>query len=157
MPWSERKYCFHTNTGHFDPDGGLAGFYAYSSSECNRKINVYFYDTSGTLLKTVAIHTKTGEENTFKIGLGGYDIVKFESNKGIWQNCEMAWTSSSGTGMEAQLYVNYLFRYLSKNELDITVTMRKWDPIQFEVRHYVELTIPGQWYGPTGSHYLCLQ
>ncbi|MBQ4140175.1 MAG: InlB B-repeat-containing protein [Clostridia bacterium] len=137
-------FAIHTNTGHFDPDGGLAGFYAYSSSECNRKINVYFYDTSGTLLKTVAIHTKTGEENTFKIGLGGYDIVKFESNKGIWQNCEMAWTSSSGTGMEAQLYVNYLFRNLSKNELDITVTMRKWDPIQFEVRHYVELS-------PTGS------
>ena len=131
-------FAIHTGTGHHDPTGGLSGYYAYSSSECNRKINVYFYDTSGTLLRTVAIHTKTGEENSFSIDIGGYDIVKFESNKGIWQDCEMGWASGSGTGTEAQLYVHYLFRNLSKNELDITVTMRKWDPIKFEVRHYVQ-------------------
>ena len=131
-------FAVHTGTGHHDPTGGLSGYYAYSSSECNRKINVYFYDTSGTLLRTVAIHTKTGEENTFSIDIGGYDIVKFESNKGVWQDCEMSWTSGSGTGTEAQLYVNYLFRALSKDELNITVTMRKWDPIKFEVRHYVQ-------------------
>ena len=131
-------FAIHTGTGHHDPTGGLSGYYAYSSSECNRKINVYFYDTSGTLLRTVAIHTKTGEENSFSIDIGGYDIVKFESNKGIWQDCEMGWASGSGMGTETQLYVHYLFRALSKDELNITVTMRKWDPIKFEVRHYVQ-------------------
>ena len=131
-------FAVHTGTGHHDPTGGLSGYYAYSSSECNRKINVYFYDTSGTLLRTVAIHTKTGEEHSFSIDIGGYDIVKFESNKGVWQDCEMGWASSSGMGTEAQLYVHYLFRALSKDELNITVTMRKWDPIKFEVRHYVQ-------------------
>ena len=125
--------------GHYDATGTTTTCYAYSSSECDRKINVSFYDTSGTFLKKVVIHTKRGEDNSFHIGIGGYDIVKFESNQGLWETCKMAWTSGTGLCTEADLFVNYYFRTaLSQKELNITVTMRKWDPIQFEVRHYVE-------------------
>ena len=80
-----------------------------------------------------------GEERSFHIGIGGYDIVKFESNQGLWETCKMAWTSGTGLCTEADLFVTYYFRTgLSKDELNITVTMRKWDTIEFEVRHYVE-------------------
>ena len=52
--------------GHYDATGTTTTCYAYSSSECDRKINVSFYDTSGTFLKKVVIHTKRGEDNSFQ-------------------------------------------------------------------------------------------
>ena len=125
--------------GHYDPTGTTTTTYAYPSSECDRKINVSYYDTSGNFLKKVVIHTKKGMEASFHIGLGGYDITKFESNQGLWETCKMSWTSGTGLCTEADLFVVYYFRTgLSKDELNITVTMRKWDKIEFEVRHYVE-------------------
>lgn len=125
--------------GHYDATGTTTTCYAYSASECDRKINVSYYDTSGTFLKKVVIHTKKGMEASFHIGLGGYDITKFESNQGLWETCKMSWTTGTGTCTEADLFVVYYFRTgLSKDELNITVTVRKWDKIQFEVRHYVE-------------------
>ena len=36
-------------TGHYDPDGTTSTYYAYSSSECNRTINVSMYDLTGAL------------------------------------------------------------------------------------------------------------
>ena len=69
--------------GHYDPTGTTTTTYAYPSSECDRKINVSYYDTSGNFLKKVVIHTKKGMEASFHIGLGGYDITKFESNQGL--------------------------------------------------------------------------
>ena len=129
---------FH-QAGHYDPTGTTTTCYAYSASECDRKINVSFYDTNGNFLKKVVIYTKKGEERSFHIGIGGYDIVKFESNQGLWETCKMSWTSGSGGGFEADLFVTYNFRTgLSKDELNVTVTLRKWDKITFEVRHYVE-------------------
>lgn len=125
--------------GHYDPTGTTTTTYAYPSSECDRKINVSYYDTSGNFLKKVVIHTKKGMEASFHIGVGGYDITKFESNQGLWETCKMSWTTGTGTCTEADLFVVYYFRTgLSKDELNITVTMRKWDKIEFEVRHYVE-------------------
>ena len=126
--------------GHYDPTGTTTTTYAYPSSECDRKINVSYYDTSGNFLKKVVIHTKKGMEASFHIGLGGYDITKFESNQGLWETCKMSWTTGTGTCTEADLFVVYYFRTgLSKDELNITITMRKWDKIEFEVRHYVEM------------------
>lgn len=129
----------YTATDHQDPTGGTAYYYAFNSSECNRTINVTFQDTSGSFLKKVVIYTKHGEDSSFHIGMGGYDIVKFESNQGLWETCKICWTSGTGLCTEADLWVDYYFRTaLSKKELNITVTMRKWDTIEFEVRHYVE-------------------
>ncbi len=125
--------------GHYDATGNTTTTYAYSASECDRVINVSFYDTSGNFLKKVVVHTKRGDERSVHIGIGGYDIVKFESNQGLWETCKMAWTSGTGLCTEADLYITYYFRTaLSKDELNVTVTMRPWDSIEFEVRHYVE-------------------
>ena len=69
--------------GHYDPNGTTSTYYAYPSSECNRTINVSMYDLNGNFLKKVVIKTKYGEDNSFHIGLGGYDIVNFSSNQSI--------------------------------------------------------------------------
>ena len=90
--------------GHYDPTGTTTTTYAYPSSECDRKINVSYYDTSGNFLKKVVIHTKKGMEASFHIGLGGYDITKFESNQGLWETCKMSWTSGTGTCTEDSGY-----------------------------------------------------
>ena len=60
-------------TGHYDPTGTTSTYYAYSSSECNRTINVSMYDLNGNFLKKVVLKTKHGEDNSFHIGIGGYD------------------------------------------------------------------------------------
>lgn len=125
--------------GHYDATGTTTTCYAYGSSECDRKINVSYYDASGNFLKKVVINTKKGMEASFHIGLGGYDITKFESNQGLWETCKLSGTSGTGNCTQSDLYVVYYFRTgLSKEELNITVTMRKWSAIEFEVRHYVE-------------------
>jgi len=128
-----------TMTGHYEPDGTTSTYYAYDSSECNRTINVFMYDLDGNLLKKVVLKTKHGEDNSFHIGLGGYDIVNFSSDQGLWETCKLVWTSGSGLCTQADLFVNYYFRTaLSANTLNIRVEMRKWDPISIEARHYVE-------------------
>ena len=125
--------------GHYDPNGTTSTYYAYPSGECNRTINVSMYDLNGNFLKKVVIKTKYGEDNSFHIGLGGYDIVNFSSNQSILETCQLVWTSGTGLCEEADLFVNYYFRTaLSLKELNIRVEMRKWDPIKISVKHYVE-------------------
>ncbi len=128
-----------TMTGHYDPNQTTSTYYAYDSSECNRTINVNMYDLSGNWLKTVTLKTKHGEENSFHLGLGGYDIVNFSSDQGLWETCKLVWTSGTGLCTEADLFINYYFRTsLSAKTINVRVEMRKWDPIDLEVRHYVE-------------------
>ncbi len=128
-----------TMTGHYDPNQTTSTYYAYDSSECNRTINVNMYDLSGNWLKTVTLKTKHGEENSFHLGLGGYDIVNFSSDQGLWETCKLVWTSGTGLCTETDLFINYYFRTsLSAKTINVRVEMRKWDPIDLEVRHYVE-------------------
>ena len=126
-------------TGHYDPTGTTSTYYAYSSSECNRTINVSMYDLNGNFLKKVVLKTKHGEDNSFHIGIGGYDIVNFSSDQGLLETCKLVWTSGTGLCTEADLFINYYFRTgLSQKELNVRVEMRKWDPISISVKHYVE-------------------
>ena len=138
--------CFADTTSyleHYDPNGTISSFYVYNSSECNRTINVKMVDLDGNVLKQVSIKTKYGENNTFHLSLGGYDIVNFSSNQGLWETCKLKWTSGSGYGIDCDLFVDYYFRTaLSQKTLNITVEMRKWDPITLKVNHYVQRT-PG--------------
>ena len=83
-------------TGHYDPNGTTSTYYAYPSGECNRTINVSMYDLNGNFLKKVVIKTKYGEDNSFHIGIGGYDIVNFSSNQSILETCQLVWTSGTG-------------------------------------------------------------
>ena len=132
-------FALFTMTGHYDPNGTTSTYYAYDSSECNRTINVSMYDLNGNFLKKVVLKTKYGEDNSFHIGIGGYDIVNFSSDQGILETCQLVWTSGTGLCTEADLFVNYYFRTaLSQKELNVRVEMRKWDPIKISVKHYVE-------------------
>ena len=127
------------DAGHFHPTGGTSTYYAYTSSECNRTINVTFKDTGGSTVRKVVIHTKHGVDATLGMYLCGYDIVGFSSNQSVLETCKMGSTSGCGTCTGSYLYIYYYFRTaLSKSELNVTVTVRKWDPVSFEVRHYVE-------------------
>lgn len=127
------------DAGHFHPTGGTSTYYAYTSNECNRTINVTFKDTGGSTVRKVVIHTKYGVDATMGMYLCGYDIVGFSSNQSVLETCKMGPTSGCGTCTGSYLYIYYYFRTaLSKSALDVTVTVRKWDPVSFEVRHYVE-------------------
>lgn len=127
------------DAGHFHPTGGTSTYYVYTSSECNRTINVTFKDTGGSTVRKVIIHTKHGVDATLGMYLCGYDIVGFSSNQSVLETCKMGPTSGCGTCTGSYLYIYYYFRTaLSKSELNVTVTVRKWDPVSFEVRHYVE-------------------
>ena len=115
--------------GHYDPNGTTSTYYAYPSGECNRTINVSMYDLNGNFLKKVVIKTKYGEDNSFHIGIGGYDIVNFSSNQSVLETCQLVWTSGTGLCTEADLFVNYYFRTaLSLKELNIRVEMRLLSP-----------------------------
>ena len=133
--------CFaeFTMTGHYDPDGTTSTYYAYDSSECNRTVNVSMYDTNGTLIKKVSLKTKHGEDNSMHIGIGGYDIIRFSSDQGIWETCKLVWTSGTGSCTEADIFIDYYFRTaLSAKTLNVKIIMRKWDPIKVEARHYIQ-------------------
>ena len=132
-------FALFTMTGHYDPTGTTSTYYAYDSSECNRTINVPMYDLNGNFLKKVVLKTKHGEDNSFHLALGGYDIVNFSSDQGLWETCKLVWTSGTGLCTEADLFIDYYFRTaLSKSTINVRVEMRKWDPISIEARHYVE-------------------
>ena len=132
-------YADNYFAGHVHPTGGTSTYYAYSSSQCDRTINVTFKDTSGSTVRKVVVHTKKGVEATLGIDLCGYDIVGFSSNQGVLETCKLGGTSGCGTCTASYLYIKYYFRTaLSQDTLNVTVTVRKWDSVSFEVRHYVE-------------------
>ena len=85
------------NAGHLHPTGGSSTFYAYNSSDCNRTLNVTFKDTSGSTVRKMVVHTKTGVEATLSVRLCGYDIVGFSSNQSVLETCKMGATTGCGT------------------------------------------------------------
>ena len=132
-------YADNYSTGHFHPTGDTTTHYAYSSSQCDRTLNITFKDTSGSTVRKIVVHTKKGVEATLSMRLCGYDIVGFSSNQGVWETCKLGNTSGCGTCTASYVYIKYYFRTaLSKDSLNVTVTVRKWDSVPFEVRHYVE-------------------
>ncbi len=141
---------------HTDP-GADTVFYAYDASECNRKINITYKLSDGTQVKKIIIHTKHGVDDSAIINLGGYDITKISSNQGLWETCKyVIYTCGCSLCTSSSIHFHYYFRTaLSQDELNISVTVRKWDKIKFEERHYVQWS-PDQWYryelyGKTGQ------
>ena len=52
-------YADNYSTGHFHPTGDTTTHYAYSSSQCDRTLNITFKDTSGS---TVPRFTRCGSK-----------------------------------------------------------------------------------------------
>lgn len=119
------------------PDGATVYDYLVSTDDYNRTIYVYHRDTSGNLLKYCVYYTEThGDYDVFGDSLYGYDIVAYESNKGLGEQCRLTWAagndSKAGYGQ-----VGYEFYYvISKKSLTINFTYEKHEPTTFYIKHY---------------------
>ena len=122
----------------YPPDGTTSTIYKYDSSECNRSLIIRCYDTSGNHLKTVNYQTKHGEDTIICLRIYDYDITAFSSNQGLWETCKLRYTSGGGYAY-SDIDIDYYFRTaLSRDTLNITVTMRKMEGIKVTEYRYLQ-------------------
>ena len=119
------------------PDGATVYDYLVNTDDYNRTIYVYHRDTSGNLLKYCVYYTEThGDYDVFGDSLYGYDIVAYESNQGLGEQCHLTWAagndSESGYGQ-----IGYEFyKLISKKSLTLNFTYEKHEPTTFYIKHY---------------------
>ena len=120
------------------PDGGTLSDYIVNTDDYNRTIYVYHRDTSGKLLKYCVYYTGTiGDYDVFGDSLYGYDIVAYESNQGIGEQCHMTWASENGdTAGYGQIGYQF-YKLISKKSLTLNFTYELHDPTQFNIKHYI--------------------
>lgn len=129
----------------YEADGGSATVYAFPSEDCNRTIVVRCVDESGTLLKTVTCYTKRGESTLLYFGIYGYDTVGFQSDAGVWTTCKLG-KLSQGQHCYGAVDVTYHFRTaMSQNQVNATVTMRRFEDAKVIVRHTKEVRYGSNW------------
>ena len=123
----------------YEPDGSGSSEYLFDVSECNRTIVVNCVDESGELIKTVTYFTKTGEDDLISLSIYGIDIVAFESSQGLWETCKLTWCTGNSLGTYGYIQIEYFFRTsLSQEVMTATVTVRKQEPMEFTVRHFIQ-------------------
>lgn len=119
------------------PDGATVYDYLVNTDDYNRTIYVYHRDTSGNLLKYCVYYTEThGDYDVFGDSIYGYDIVAYESNQGLGEQCHLTWAagndSTAGYGQ-----IGYEFYYIiSKKSLTLNFTYEKHEPTTFYIKHY---------------------
>lgn len=120
------------------PDGGTLSDYIVNTDDYNRTIYVYHRDTSGNLLKYCVYYTGTiGDYDVFGDSLYGYDIVAYESNQGLGEQCHMTWASENGdTAGYGQIGYQF-YKLISKKSLTLNFTYELHDPTQFNIKHYI--------------------
>ena len=129
----------------YEADGGSATVYAFPSEDCNRTIVVRCVDENGTLLKTVTCYTKRGESTLLYFSIYGYDTVGFQSDAGVWTTCKLG-KLSQGQHCYGAVDVTYHFRTaISQNQVNATVTMRKFEDAKVIVRHTKEVRYGYNW------------
>ena len=119
----------------YEPDGGSTTRYLFDSSECDRTIVVKCYDEdTGSLIKTVNLKTKKSEETLTIVKIYGYRLTSFSSDQGLWETCKLG--NSHGLQIYGDIYIKYYFRTgLSKDQLNVTVYMDKFNDITLNERH----------------------
>lgn len=123
----------------YEPDGSGSSEYLFDASECNRTVVVNCVDESGNLIKTVTYFTKTGEDDLISLSIYGIDIVAFESDQGALETCKLTWCTGNSLGTYGYIQIEYYFRTsLSKKVMTATVTVRKQEPMEFTVRHFIQ-------------------
>ncbi len=129
----------------YEADGGSATVYAFPSEDCNRTIVVRCVDESGILLKTVTCYTKRGESTFLYFGIYGYDTVGFQSDAGVLTTCKLG-NLSQGQHCYGAVDVTYHFRTaMSQNQVNATVTMRRFEDAKVIVRHTKEMRYGYNW------------
>lgn len=120
------------------PDGGTLSDYIVNTDDYNRTIYVYHRDTSGNLLKYCEYYTGTiGDYDVFGDSLYGYDIVAYESNQGLGEQCHLTWAAENGdTAGYGQIGYQF-YKLISKKSLTLNFTYELHDPTQFNIKHYI--------------------
>ena len=92
------------------PDGATVYDYLVNTDDYNRTIYVYHRDTSGNLLKYCVYYTEThGDYDVFGDSLYGYDIVAYESNQGLGEQCHLTWAAGNGEKQDTvRLVMNFI-------------------------------------------------
>ena len=119
----------------YEPDGTSSTRYLFDSAECDRTIVVKCYDEdTGSLIKTVNLKTKKSEETLTIVKIYGYRLTSFSSDQGLWETCKLG--NSHGLQIYGDIYIKYYFRTaLSKDQLNVTVYMDKFNDITLIERH----------------------
>ena len=124
----------------YEPDGTSSTEYLFDAAECNRTLVLNFVDENGNLIKQVNFQTKRGEEDVAGATVYGYDIVKFESDQGLWETCKITWCSGTGLGTYAYVQIRYKFiSGLSQSVMTATATLRRSEAITLVERHYQQV------------------
>ena len=120
------------------PDGGTLTDYIVNTDDYNRTIYVYHRDTSGNLLKYCVYYTGTiGDYDVFGDSLYGYDIIAYESNQGLGEECKLTWAAGNGeTAGYGQIGYQF-YKLISKKSLTLDFTYRKHEATTFNIKHYI--------------------
>ncbi len=131
--------AIYGSTPHYEPDGSTTTVYEVSSSEANRTVTVNCVDGSGRLIKRIVSKTRYDRNEIISICINGYDIVNYECEQRPLATCKFTKHTGTTYGTYAFIQMNAHFISLfSKNELTATVTLRKSEPLDYVVRHYIE-------------------
>lgn len=120
------------------PDGGTLTDYIVNTDNYNRTIYVYHRDTSGNLLKYCVYYTGTiGDYDVFGDSLYGYDIVAYDSNQGLGEQCRLTWAAGNeSTAGYGQIGYEF-YKLISKKSLTLDFTYRKQEATTFNIKHYI--------------------
>lgn len=119
------------------PDGATVYDYLVSTDDYNRTIYVYHKDTSGNLLKYCVYYTEThGDYDVFGDSLYGYDIIAYESNQGLGEQCHLTWAAGNGEKAGYGQIGYEFYKLISKKSLTLNFTYEKHEPTTFYIKHY---------------------
>ena len=119
------------------PDGATVYDYLVNTDDYNRTIYVYHKDTSGNLLKYCVYYTEThGDYDVFGDSLYGYDIVAYESNQGLGEQCHLTWAAGNGEKAGYGQIGYEFYKLISKKSLTLNFTYEKHEPTTFYIKHY---------------------
>ena len=119
------------------PDGATVYDYLVNTDDYNRTIYVYHKDTSGNLLKYCVYYTEThGDYDVFGDSLYGYDIIAYESNQGIGEQCHLTWAAGNGEKAGYGQIGYEFYKLISKKSLTLNFTYEKHEPTTFYIKHY---------------------
>ena len=119
------------------PDGATVYDYLVNTDDYNRTIYVYHRDTSGNLLKYCVYYTEThGDYDVFGDSLYGYDIVAYESNQGLGEQCHLTWAAGNDSQAGYGQIGYEFYKLISKKSLTLNFTYEKHEPTTFYIKHY---------------------
>ena len=119
------------------PDGATVYDYLVNTDDYNRTIYVYHRDTSGNLLKYCVYYTEThGDYDVFGDSLYGYDIVAYESNQGLGEQCHLTWAAGNDSKAGYGQIGYEFYKLISKKSLTLNFTYEKHEPTTFYIKHY---------------------